>query len=185
MNGAKNETPGPEESLPSLEEMVDIIDIEGVLDHPYHDLWVLLIFFVAAIILSAGLFVLIRIIKRRRQGRHKTLTPHGLAEWELARLGDVRLISFGDYAAYYHRLSEILRRYLQERFSYPAIDQTTPEIVKGLSERSEFAENHRKEVSNFLFFADSVRFARQETSREKAMGDRERILAFVLVTRSL
>ncbi|MFA6004349.1 MAG: hypothetical protein WC881_09805, partial [Elusimicrobiota bacterium] len=58
--------------------------------------------------------------------------PEAIAEEELARLEDSGLWAAGRHKQFYGALTEILRRYLEHRFAFPATRQTTWELLRRL-----------------------------------------------------
>jgi hypothetical protein len=92
--------------------------------------------------------------------------PHQRALDALARLRERRLPERGEVEPYFVELSEILRRYLEERFGLRAPEQTTEEFLASVSNteagRRAIAAAHRDLLRDFLTRADLVKFAREE-----------------------
>jgi len=94
------------------------------------------------LLLAAALvFIGYRFWKKRR-ARHTgevyapPLRPaHSVAMEELAMLKEKQLWQRGLVKQYYSELTEILRRYFENRYRLPALEETTDEIVAGLSQQ--------------------------------------------------
>lgn len=92
--------------------------------------------------------------------------PHERALSALRALAAERLPERGAVDPYFTQLSEILRGYLEERFSLRAPEQTTEEFLAGLSRTAAgqraITAAHREILADFLSQADLVKFARAE-----------------------
>jgi hypothetical protein len=65
----------------------------------------------------------------------------------------------GAGADWYHtRLSEIVRRYLEDRFSFRASRQTTPEFLQDVQQRPELNEVQRQLLRDLLLCCDLAKF---------------------------
>ncbi len=76
--------------------------------------------------------------KRRARRKGEVYVPpprpaHVIALEELALLKEKQLWQQGLVKQYYSELTEILRRYFENRYRLPALEETTDEIVAGLS----------------------------------------------------
>ena len=87
----------------------------------------LAIFLIAAVIIY---------IRRRRRGQSllpkKTepkIPPHELAYAELKQLSESRLLEKGKVKLFYSKISEIIRRYTEERFQIDAMELTTTDLL--------------------------------------------------------
>ena len=93
------------------------------------------------------------------------LPPEEEALASLQSLEATDLLGRGRVKPFYTDLSEILRRYLWRRFRIVALEATTPEIVKQLSESRAAALS--APVGSILRECDLVKFARWKPPREK------------------
>ena len=88
----------------------------------------------------AGLVLLILIgggiyfyrIRQRKNTAPPARPAHEVALEDIDQLRKEELIKKGVYQEHYFRLSEIFRRYLERRFRFQAIEQTTEEILPAL-----------------------------------------------------
>ena len=105
----------------------------------------------------------------------------------LAELRASGLARRGDLMGHYVRLTDIVRPYLERRFGFPAVDQTTGEIlatvgpVLGHEDPMRAAELER-ELEHLLNSADLVKFAKAEPAAALAEGEIDRASDFVKAT---
>jgi len=183
----KTKEPLKEEQLPHLDEMTDILDIEEIISFPWDELLFMLGLIVLAIILIVGAYFLIRWWTKRRahDNRDELLPPHKKVFLELERLDKQKFIERGDFRKYFYFLSEIYRRYLEERFGYPALEKTTTEILSDLTLQIGLPDDLEKIAENFLSNADLVKFGNYMPGAKGAIEEKDRIIAFVNETTSL
>lgn len=175
-----------------VDETGDIREIRGPLAIPVSTLRLLAIVLVAAL-LGAALYALVRRLRKREdrsEGRPAgppPLPPHEVALRELARLEASPLLERGQVKEYHIRVSEIVRRYLEDRFDVPALEMTTWEVLRGL-ESAGVGADLRGDLKRFLDPCDRVKFAkarpdddasravlalgREIVERTKPVGDR-------------
>ncbi len=135
----------------------------------------------------AGLVVLLLIIsviwylrKRKKQEPIFVLKPkvvlsaHELALQEIEKLRVKKLWQAGKVKEYHSELTEILRKYIEDRFRVPALEQTTMEISLGLKNHSGCSQISLDKLVNLLTLADLVKFAKATplaTENEKSLAD--------------
>ncbi len=157
------------------EDMADVNDIKPQIPFPdLLPLWLAL----GALGLAALSYVGWRLLRRWRR---KRLELEPLPDpWDEA-LAALAALPVGDWLGrglvkrYYYAVSEIVKRYLTRRYGFPAIDQTTSEMVLALKiarvpEREEFIAFFRR--------ADMVKYA-------KLVPDRAEMDAAVVTARDL
>lgn len=129
---------------------------------------------VAAIIIMAG-FLLFRHMK----GRSRTgvsIPAHEKAMREIKELKAKRLMEKGQYKLFYFRLSEIIRRYIEEIRQIPASEMTTDELTVRLR------ENRDREMIPLFREMDMVKFANRAPSENAAKNIMEEIMLYVKET---
>lgn len=87
--------------------------------------------------------------------------PHVIAERLLAELRAKKLWQNGKTKAFYSELSRILRGYLENQFTMPALESTTDELI-GLLKTRNFDAQIIDKIKNLLQTADLVKFAKVE-----------------------
>lgn len=119
--------------------------------------------------IGGGLFWFFR---RRGMTKVKELPVPRLSPWELAikRLEELRaenLPSAGNVKEYYSQLSDIIRHYLEDRFSIKAPDMTTEEFLSHLRNSSVLNGKQKESLKNFLTCCDMAKFARYLSSPQQ------------------
>lgn len=125
--------------------------------------------YAGAVIVAAGLlYAGWRIWKRRKarkSGEPDYVPPprpaHEIAFEQLALLKEKKLWQQGHIKQYYSEATEIFRRYLENRYSMQAMEETTGEILAGLR-KLRFPEEMSGTAERILRRADLVKFAKFE-----------------------
>jgi hypothetical protein len=121
------------------------------------------------VILLLSLVVLILVMvfwKKIFPGKKKAevlIQPWKAHETAYARLDELRrkgLLAKGMIKQYYTELSDILRHYLENRFSLKAPEMTTEEFIVYMREYSEIGREQKDLLKEFLTNCDLVKFAR-------------------------
>lgn len=141
----------------------DIIDIARI---PATWLEILAGISLLALILAISyLFILYR--KKRRlqpvpvfKPRVPVGLPHRIALDELERLQTKKLWQQGRIKEYHTELTEIIRRYIENRFSISAFEMTSFEILDSI-DRTNLTTACREKLESILTLADYVKFAKK------------------------
>lgn len=83
---------------------------------------------------------------------------------------------------FYLRLSDIVRRYIEERFGLRAPEQTTEEFLVGMAAEPTIRNRHKKLLRGFLGQADLVKFAQLVPDRSEIRSAVEAARRFVRQT---
>lgn len=148
------------ESIAKGEEKEDIRGVKEVVDVqlPRN-----LITFGAGALIAVMMALLLWSRFRRRAVKVKepdiVLTPEEEALMGLTRLADSDLLKKNLFREYYFRFSEILRIYLEKRFSILAVESTTFEILRDLKTK-DIDRSLRSVVGEVLEAADLAKFAK-------------------------
>jgi hypothetical protein len=86
---------------------------------------------------------------------------HIIALEELAALKEKKLWQKGEIKRYYSEVTEILRRYIENRYQLKALEETTDEILAGLS-GIKLSGDLLRAVEKILYRADLVKFAKAQ-----------------------
>ncbi len=93
----------------------------------------------------------------------KPLEPaHVIAFRELEKIKAEKLWQQGKYKDYYSRITDTIRKYIEARFSFPAMESTTDEIYNNLKEIDSLKTEWVSELKDMLSLADLVKFAKAE-----------------------
>jgi hypothetical protein len=143
-----------------------------------------------AIALTLLIIWLLRYYKRRRANGNglfavPTEPAHVIAIRELDRLTEEKLHEQGEGRSFYTRLTEIVRRYMENAYQIPALERITIEILEEFApvanDRSELIDLLR----DLLELADLVKFAREEPSRTEMEKHLANGYAFVKMTHEM
>ena len=88
------------------------------------------------------------------------LLPHELALQEMEKLRVKKLWQTGMIKEYYSELTGILRRYIENRFIVPALEQTSAEIMDSLTGNAGCPPKVLSKLGELLVLADLVKFAK-------------------------
>lgn len=170
INGVQTETdPLLVEVRPTpLDESGSLRDIRDIHEVPFslmHALLGLLPWLLGGLAVLIAILLIAKALRRRRsQARtsEKEAPPLPLHERVIAELQAVeaqRLWQAGDHKTYQARVTDILRGYIEERYTVPALERTTDELLKELR-LSSMEQDQRIRLANMLRLADLVKFAK-------------------------
>ncbi len=114
----------------------------------------------SVVLLAAGVFLHRRFRRNRRKGGAVPVPdPCRTAEEGIEEL--LRQLRSGGRAGYevYASLSDILRRYVEDRYGFHAPEQTTEEFLAVLSGSDTIHSGHKQLLRQFLSKSDLVKFA--------------------------
>ncbi|MDQ7798276.1 MAG: hypothetical protein RDU76_04945 [Candidatus Edwardsbacteria bacterium] len=160
-------------------KMSDINDIKPAETFPNYWLWLI----PAAILLLALLGYLgYRIYLKIKKIQELALTP--LPPWveamnSLNSLSFKELLDKGHVQRYYYALSEIIKRYIERRFEFNAMEQTTTEIIYDLKANK---IPYREEFGSFLHKADRVKYAKLIPTYQEIDGALQQAIELVQKT---
>lgn len=147
----------------------DIRDIKPLMILPSHWHWDWI--FLALVVICVAAWLVILFLKAPPEEEKIEVVP--LKPWEKAydRLENLRLkklIERPYLKPFYIELSDIIRRYLEERFSIKAPEMTTEEFLQSLESSPVLNEAEQSMLKEFLHMCDMVKFAKFQPSREEA-----------------
>jgi len=91
----------------------------------------------------------------------KKLLPHQRAMQEIEQIKAERLVSSENQKEYYTKLTDTLRRYIEERYGFNAMEMTSSEIIARLTENQ--SQEQVDELHQLFMTADLVKFAKYST----------------------
>lgn len=123
-------------------------------------------------------------LKRRRAARSAPIVvlPHEAAIAALDALLAEGLPESGEIKSFYLRLSDIVRRYVEERFGLRAPEQTTEEFLAAMAAAPVIGNDHQRLLRGFLEQADMVKFAKFAPGKEQVSASVEAARRFVRQT---
>ena len=149
-------------------EPTDIKDIKDIVEVDRN--WVPWFFWGLNIIL---LTIVLYLLWKNRNAKHPNptkkspvLSTHEIAFRELDTLKNKGLLERGNAREHFFELSEILRRYLGERYLFPALDWTTEEITEHFKNQEKVELATRTEANRILKKSDLIKFARAQALPE-------------------
>ncbi len=140
-------------------EVSDIYDIQGPVNLPSKSR-VFILIILGLIILSligAGVFIL------RKKVIEKKVSSRACWEIALERLLTLKnkdFINQGKIAEYYVEASDIIRRYIESRFTLKAPEMTTEEFLNNLKGSAQLNLEQKSLLKEFLNACDLVKFAK-------------------------
>ena len=133
-------------------------------NHINHWIWALGVF--ALIILVVYLL--------KRSGIIKTTPP-----WEKALANLSKLDPQDSPVSFYSKLTDILKKYTSERFSFRGRSKTSAEFLQILKNHSLIPNQHLGQLESFAHLSDQVKFADHIPDSEKAPESLELIKTFI------
>ena len=148
--------------LPNIDTNSKLKDIKGPLDGSigWSDIWPWL---VLILIILLSIFTYKKYFNKKKKTvvvKKNIQTPaHILALNALKKLENKKLIDKKDIKEYYSSISEIIRRYIENRFNFPALELTTYEILNIIT--AIIKKEESISLKNILEISDLVKFAKK------------------------
>ena len=150
----------------AVDTTLAIKPIKGPVKIPFSILEYLPWIFAGMLFLAIAGFLIFYLI-RRRKGEPIFLLrpgvkyqPHEWALMELEKLRVKKLWQAGKMKEYHTELTDILRKYIENRFHLMAMESTTGEILEDLEDKTSIQKEYRKTLGKILVMADLVKFAK-------------------------
>ena len=162
--------------------------IKGVEDVPisilewvkYHWKW-----FAGFAVLAILIFGIYLIIKNKNKElilpekpKEPEIPPYDFALQRLNKLKEGKWWQQGDVKYYHAGISEILREYLEHEFDFPALEQTTREVMRSIRLTS-IEQSDQKHLHKILLLSDLVKYAKEKPLAEENEDMMKLALAFV------
>ena len=125
-------------------------------------------YILGAILIGAIIFLILYSLKRRKNNKPFISLPkkpkepaHVVALRELDRIRNEKLWLKGKTKQYYSEITETLRKYIEDRFNIPAMEQTTDETLESFRIKRDLLKTKTFEnIQQILKLADLVKFAK-------------------------
>ena len=126
--------------------------------------------------------------KRKKELKARELPPFERAIEELKALENERLTKQEEFKVYYSRLTDVVRRYLEEEAKIDALESTSEELLSKLTLRKDAGaldldNNTLKSLRAVLQNADLVKFAKSLPEVHTAAEDRKAVEHVVIETK--
>lgn len=162
------------------EKMKDINGLKPAEQFPNPWLWILP---VAVLLLGALAYAARRLIRRIRTLQELAQAP--LPPWEealsaLDALPWREWLEGGQVKRYYYALSEVLKRYMERRFEFPAVEQTTTELLASMRLHK---TPMRDDLARFFMRSDLVKYSKLIPPDDEAQSAIDQVRAFVMQTK--
>ena len=154
------------------EQDTDYRDIKEAVDVPIARDWPAYWPLAAAgVVIICGAVLLVVWLARRRRvhaAQPRIIPAHVWALTQLDLLAREELIEQGRFHAFYFRLSDIVRQYIERRFGIMAPERTTEEFLREARRDPSLSDEHKELLRGFLRAADMVKFALHEPSIDES-----------------
>jgi len=160
------------QSVLDSENPKDIKDIKDpvtiTLSYRKYYFWAGIIVLALSLILACLLWFWKQKKKQQSQAITKKIPAHEIAYAALEKILNQNLIQQKKIKEYYFLISNVLRKYIEQRFSIMALEETTEEFLQELSQKKGLlAEKHNSILKNFLYHCDLVKFAKYGPTKEE------------------
>jgi len=154
--------------FPAIAFAEELRDIKPPVE-PRSDLFWLLLLLVVIALAAAIYFVWQYFLRRKNLAAANQIVklPHKIAYERLERLRQRNLPAQGHVKEYFIELSDIVRRYVEGRFSIDAPEMTTEEFLGSLRQSDQLSNVHKNLLKEFLNCSDMVKFAQYGPSVEE------------------
>lgn len=161
-----------------------IADIEDVVQMPEEaSFWWIWVLSAVVLIAAAGSWFYLR--RKRVEKFIRIFKPaHELAYERLRALVKEDLVGAGRIKEFYERISNILRHYIEHRFSLRAPERTTEEFLLELANTEILAETDKENLGEFLKHCDLVKFAKHSPTTEQIQRTFDLVKDFIEKTKS-
>jgi hypothetical protein len=94
------------------------------------------------------------------------IPPHITALKRLDELQKAKYWQQDEIKKHHSEISEILREYLEFQFAFPALEQTTEEVMQAIR-LTEISSEQQKRLRRMLMLSDLVKYAKEKPGREE------------------
>lgn len=117
------------------------------------------------LILLFGVYLIIKNknkdLKLQSKPAKPVIPPFEFAIQRLGKLKEGKWWQNGDVKYYHSEISEILREYLEHEFEFPALEQTTREVMRSIRLTS-IESKQQKHLNRILLLSDLVKYAKEK-----------------------
>lgn len=141
-------------------EETDIRDLKALAALGNYFIFIMIGILIALVLTGGGYFFYRRWQLKEDEVRRRAKTPYDIAHERLMELKRRDLPGKGLVKEYYTTLSDIVRQYLERRFTLRAPEMTTEEFLESIRQAPELKSEHKELLRGFLSHCDMVKFAK-------------------------
>lgn len=160
-------------TAPVLFPVAELEPVAGEIELEAKPFWIaptmkMVLGWIALALLAAALVVLMVFLVRRVRlaAKLRRMSPSERAFAELEALLHLHLAEKGLFKDFYIELTQVVRRYIERAHGIHAPEQTTEEFLAAAKSHPRFTSDVLARLSDFLLFADLVKFARRDASTD-------------------
>jgi hypothetical protein len=157
----------------------DIIEIKPLEEVPFNWRPYIWAGCAALVLICLGIGAFIYYQKRKKKAEELKKPAHIIAFEEIEKLKSEHLIEKGIVREYYFRLSDIFRHYIENRFSIPAVEQTTQELLPEIMRLDAMNAPSKSGVRNFLNHSDMVKFAKYVPAEDEVTQNEQNVVRII------
>ena len=157
----------------------DIIEIKPLEEVPFNWRPYIWTGCAALVLICLGIGAFIYYQKRKKKAEELKKPAHIIALEEIEKLKNEHLIEKGIVREYYFRLSDIFRRYIENRFSIPAVEQTTQELLPEIMRLDAMNAPSKSGVRDFLNHSDMVKFAKYVPAEDEVTLNEQNVVRII------
>ena len=162
----------------------DIRDVKPPVDLPPNYFFLFAVFLLSfLLIIGLAVCYFLRKFKKQKARPQIIKPPHVIAFERLEELRKKNLPAAGKIKEFYSELSDIIRRYIEDRFKIRAPEMTTQEFLWHLKDSGDLSSEHKTLLRDFLTSCDMVKFAKYGPSAAEIENSFERAKKFVEETK--
>lgn len=144
--------------------------------------YILMLLIIAAIIYM-GYYFWKKQKPRKKKVFIPSIPPFDMAMQNLKKLDKTQLLKEGNVKEYYVRLTDILRRYIEDEHHIPALESTTDEIMSSIYQIDLNSET-RDKIRELLKESDFVKFAKYQPESGKHVHYRKTTEEIIIASQS-
>ena len=176
-------------NLGAIQDSIGITAIKPIMAEPTSWKDYMIYFYILAFVLIAP-FLIKYLFGKKKESEQEELIPeiiipaHEKALTALHTLRNQELWQEGKIKKYQSSLTDIVRRYLEDRFEVNALEMTTDEITRSLKDK-DFDTTHSSTLERILQIADLVKFAKAKPPEDINEQFMKEAISFVNSTKKI
>lgn len=161
----------------------DIIEIKTLEEVPFNRRPYIWAGCAAVVVICLGIGGFLYYRKRKKKVEALKKPAHIIALEEIEKLKSEHLIEKGIVREHYFRLSDIFRHYIENRFSIPAVEQTTQELLPEIMCLEAMQASAKSGARDFLHHSDMVKFAKYVPAQDEVALNEQNVVRIIDATK--